>query len=74
MNAVKALPTGARIDSAAHRVLVQNERSFWRAYETMTERLKGVKVDHSQTIALLLCLSRVGLSGDLSRTIIGFLV
>ena len=74
MHAVKALPTGARINSAAHRALDQNERRFLRASATMTERLKVVKIDHSQTIPVLVCLNRVGLTGDLGRVIIGFLV
>jgi len=73
MDSVKALPTGARIDSAAHRRLVHDERRLLRAYATMTERLKSVKVDHTLTIPVLACLSRMGASGDIGRRIIGFL-
>ena len=64
MSAVKLLPTGARINSAAQKALEQNERRRWRAYDTMLGKLKDVVVDHSQTIQLLLCLNRVGLRFD----------
>ena len=74
MNAVKLLPTGARINSAAQKALEQNERRRWRAYDTMVGKLKGVVVDHTQTIQLLLCLNRVGLHfGDVGRVIVSYI-
>ena len=74
MNAVKLLPTGARINSAAQKALEQNERRRWKAYDTMVGKLQGVVVDHSQTIQLLLCLNRVGLHfGDVGRVIVSYI-
>ena len=74
MDAVKLLPTGARINSAAHRALEQNERRRRKAYDVMVGKLQGVVIDHSQTVQVLLCLSRVGLSGDIGRAIVDHLV
>ena len=74
MDAVKLLPTGARINSAAHRALQQNEKRRKKACDAMVGKLQGVVIDHSQTIPILLCLYRVGLSGDIARAILGNLV
>ena len=73
IDVVKLLPTGARINSAAHRALEQNEKRRRRAYDAMIGKLQGVVVDHSQTIQALLCLSRVGLSGDIGRAIVSYI-
>ena len=74
MDAVKLLPTGARINSAARRALEQNERRRRKAYDAMVVKLQGVVVDHSHTVQVLLCLSRVGLhSGDIGRAIVSYI-
>ena len=73
MDAAKLLPTGARINSAAHRALEQNEKRRKRACDSMIGKLQGIVVDHSQTIPVLLCLSRVGLSGDIGRAIVSYI-
>ena len=70
MDSVKLLPTGARINSASHRALEQSERRRKKASDAMVVKLQGVVLDHSQTIQVLLCLSRVGLTGDIGKAIV----
>ena len=73
MDAVKLLPTGARINSAAHRALEENEKRRKKACDAMVVKLRSVVIDHSQTIQVL-CLSRVGVSGDIGKAIVDYLV
>ena len=74
MDAVRLLPTGARINSAAQRALEQNERRRRKAYDAMVVKLQDVDVDHSHTVQLLLCLSRLGLhSGGLGWVIVSYI-
>jgi len=72
VQAVKQLPTGVRIDSAANRRLRQCEDRFLRSYDEVLDKLRGVPVDHQPTYGVLMCLSRAGLPRDLSRKIISF--
>jgi hypothetical protein len=73
MDAVKLLPTGARIDSAAGRQLAQCEKKLWKDYERVVSQLSKLRVDHSHTYGALLCCSRVGLHGEIGRAIISFI-
>ena len=73
MDAVKILPTGARIDSAASRKLTQCERKLWKDYARVVSQLNKVRTDRSQTYGALLCISRVGLHGEIGRAIISFI-
>ena len=73
MDAVKRLPTGARIKSAAQRILDQNEKRCWKAFQVMAVRLQSTTVDHSQTFRILMCLSRVGLHiGGIGQAVVSY--
>ena len=74
MDAVKRLPTGARINSAAQRILDQNEKRRWKAFQVMVVRLQSTIVGHSQTFRILMCLNRVGLHiGDIGRAAVSYI-
>jgi len=73
VHAVKQLPTvRVRIDSATNRRLRQCEDRFLRSYDKVLDKLRGVPVDHRPTYEVLMCLSRIGLQGGLSRQVIDF--
>ena len=73
LDKVKPLLEGVRAGSAAQRALAKREGVLRRNYKAMVARLGCVPIDHTETIKVLLCLSRAGLTGDFGRAIIGFL-
>ena len=72
LEAVKPLLRTLQLSPAAARALTKREQALQQQYGAMVAKLARVPVDHRDTVKILLCLSRVGLTGDLGRAIIGF--
>ena len=73
MRAVEKLPTGARVDSAAGRRLKQCHKKFQSELDRIFILLGKVCIDHAQTLSLIACLRRQGLSNDICRFVVGYL-